>query len=295
MNHQQEPAPQREKFQAYGEYHYDYVYQTEQQGEHTRPPQNTEAAVKKARRRRSQRRISGFYTFLVLLTGLTIALVLVQNYFFRLERVLVIGNETKSNEQVAAVSGLVKGRNMLGIEEEEVAKAIGKDHTLIFKGMQKEYPGVIYLYIEERKVAAAIQWLGVLYLLDDEGMVMEQRTTSTPPDGLPVVTGFKANNIYVGQMLSLRSTSQLEAYKTIIEELQLQLYSEQVSEINLSDPENIYLITREGVTVRLGDDSQMEQKIGTVRTSMAFMRQLGSVTGLLDVTKPTFPTFLAEK
>lgn len=292
MSRQQEQSQQRDEFQAYGEYSYDYVHQPEGQEQPQQAPAG--AAMAKAQKKRSRRKTEGFFKFLIVLTALTVALVIVQERFFRLQYVYVIGNEKKTSQQIAAVSGLVKGRNMLGIEEADIAKAMSKDHTIIFKGMQKEYPGVIYLYIEERNVTAAMQWLGVLYLLDDEGMVMEQRTDSTLPEGLPVVTGFKAGNIYVGQKLTLRSATQLEAYQTIIEELQLQLYTDQVSEINLSDPENIYLITREGVTVRLGDGSQMESKIGSVRTAMAYLRQLGSFSGVLDVTQPQSPTFMPE-
>lgn len=290
MSKQQEQNQQRDEFQAYGEYSYDYVHQPGQE----QSAQPAGASVASARKKRSRRKTEGFFKFLAVLTALTVALVIVQERFFRLQYVYVIGNEKKTSQQIAAVSGLVKGRNMLGIEEEDIAKAMSKDHTIIFKGMQKEYPGVIYLYIEERNVAAAMQWLGVLYLLDDEGMVMEQRTDSTLPEGLPVVTGLKAGNIYVGQKLSLRSATQLEAYQIIIDELEMQLYADQVSEINLSDAENIYLITREGVTVRLGDSSQMESKIGSVRTAMAYLRQLGSFSGVLDVTHPQNPTFMPE-
>lgn len=290
MSKQQEQNQQRDEFQAYGEYSYDYVHQPGQ--EQSAQPAGT--GVASARKKRSRRKTEGFFKFLAVLTVLTVALVIVQDRFFRLQYVYVIGNEKKTSQQIAAVSGLAKGRNMLGIEEEEIAKAMSKDHTIIFKGMQKEYPGVIYLYIEERNVAAAMQWLGVLYLLDDEGMVMEQRTDSTLPEDLPVVTGLKASNIYVGQKLSLRSATQLEAYQIIIDELEMQLYADQVSEINLSDAENIYLITREGVTVRLGDSSQMESKIGSVRTAMAYLRQLGSFSGVLDVTHPKNPTFMPE-
>ena len=87
---------------------------------------------------------------------------------------------------------------MITIEEEDVAEALSKDHTIIFKGMQKEYPNTIYLYIEERKTVAAMQWLGILYTLDREGVVMKESTSSTPPAGMPVVTGFRVSNINVG-------------------------------------------------------------------------------------------------
>ena len=66
----------------------------------------------------------------------------------------------------------------------------------------------------------------------------------------------------------MRSEKQMDAYREIMEELELQMYQSQVAEINLADPGNIYLIMVEGVTVRLGDASYMQAKIGAVRTDM---------------------------
>ena len=174
------------------------------------------------------------------------------------------------------------------------SEALSKDHTIIFKGMQKEYPNTIYLYIEERKTVAAMQWLGILYTLDREGVVMEESTSTTPPAGMPVITGFRVSNINVGQRLTVRSEKQMDAYREIMEELELQMYQSQVAEINLADPSNIYLIMVEGVTVRLGDASYMQAKIGAVRTDMAYLRQLGKTSGILDVTIPEDAKYMPE-
>ena len=246
------------------------------------------------RRAQKRRRTHGFFKFLSLLTALTIGLAVGQQTLFRLETVYVVGNEEKTPQEVVMASGLVRGRNMITIEEEDVAEALSKDHTIIFKGMQKEYPNTIYLYIEERKTVAAMQWLGILYTLDREGVVMKESTSSTPPAGMPVVTGFRVSNINVGQQLLVRSENQMEAYREIMEELELQMYQSQVAEINLADPSNIYLITVEGVTVRLGDASYMQAKIGAVRTDMAYLRQLGKTSGILDVTIPEDAKYMPE-
>jgi len=77
-------------------------------------------------------------------------------------------------------------------------------------------------------------------------------------------------------------------------ELDLQMYASQVSEINLADPENLYLVTAEGVTVRLGDAKYMQAKIGAVRTDMAYLRQLGKKGGILDVTTPEDAKYMPE-
>lgn len=291
---------EHEQFEAYGEYTYEYLRQLgEENGEPPAQPSEAAqeaagAAVQMAKRAHKRRRTHGFFKFLTLLTVLTIALVVGQETLFRLETVYVIGNEQKTPQQVVAASGLVRGRNMISIEEEDVAEAFSKDHTIIFKGMQKEYPNTIYLYIEERKTVAAMQWLGILYTLDGEGIVMKEESGSNIPAGLPLITGLRVSNINVGQQLLVRSPKQLEAYRVILEELQLQMYQSQISEINLSNPENIYLITAEGITVRLGNASYMQAKIGAVRTDMAYLRQLGKTSGILDVTTPEDAKYMPE-
>lgn len=284
---QQQPPEGMESFEAYGEYRYDYQ---PQEGS----PSTAQAAMR-AQRAHQKRKTHGFFKFLLLLTIITIGVIVVQETVFRLETVYVIGNESKTPQQIVTSSGLSRGRNMLGIEEAEIAQKMAKDHTIIFKGMQKEYPNTIYLYIEERKVVAAMQSLGVLYTLDAEGMVMTETHSAILPGGMPLVTGLRDCTAVVGQKLTARNSRQLEAYYEIMNELILQLYTDQISEINLADPDNIYLVTVEGVTVRLGDYGSMRAKIGAVRTDMAYLRQLGKTSGILDVTTPEDGKYMPEE
>ena len=265
-----------ESFEAYGEYQYSYQPQEESL--------SAAEAVERAQKAHAKRKTHVFFRFLLLLAIVTVGVVVAQQTLFRLETVYVIGNEKKTPQQVVISSGLARGHNMLAIEETDVARAMAQDHTIIFKGMQKEYPNTIYLYIQERKTVATMQWLGMLYTLDDQGMVMTEENSAILPAGLPVVTGFKASSVMVGQMLGLRDNSQLEAFQQIMYELEQQMYANQVSGINLSDPENLYLVTLEGVTVRLGNAEYMEGKIGAVRTCMSHLRQLNVNGGILDVT-----------
>ncbi len=268
-----------ESFEAYGEYQYSYQPQED--------AASTAEAADRARKAHAKRKNHLFFRFLLLLAIVTVGVVVAQQTLFRLETVYVIGNQEKTPQQVVIASGLARGQNMLNIEEADVARRMAEDHTIIFKGMQKEYPSTIHLYIEERKTVATMQWLGMLYTLDGQGMVMRMENSSILPRGLPVVTGFKASAVTVGQLLGLKDMKQMEAYQTVMYELNQQIYADQVSEINLADPENIYLVTLEGVTARLGNAEWMEGKIGAVKTCMAYLRQLGKTDGVLDVADVT--------
>lgn len=275
-----------EHFEAYGEYAYDWQAQP--------APQDAAAAAARAKKARARRRSTGFVKILCLLTVIAVIIVVVQEFVLRLETVYVIGNRDKTPQQVVTASGLVRGRNMLGIEEAEVAQSLSRDHTIIFRGMQKEYPNTIYLYVEERRPAAVMQWLGLIYTLDKEGMVMAQKSGQQPPVDLPVVKGFIGSNIHVGKILTLSAQGQLEAYQAIMEELEQQNCADQIVEINLADPENIYLVTPEQVTVRAGGAEYMRAKIGSVNTVMAQLRQWGETGGILDVTTPEKPKYRPE-
>ena len=101
------PEIERERFEAYGEYTYDYLHaQDGDAGDAQAPAQPSVQAVRRAQKRR---RTHGFFKFLGLLTVLTIGLAVGQQTLFRLETVYVVGNVEKTPQEVVMASGLVRG------------------------------------------------------------------------------------------------------------------------------------------------------------------------------------------
>ena len=299
-----QPKDVLDQFEAYGEYSYAYRHAADQKRKHHqmdepdhRPMEEAKAPAEEIpeeeleetrspeeqARLRSRAITSRVIVLLAIVVGVIIVL---QSTVFRLTRVYVYGNVNKSAQEIAAASGLVKGLNIFAITEDEVKRNLSKDHTIIFKGIQKDYPNTIYLYIAEREAVAATQWLGLLYTLDASGMVMDETNTTDKPADMPTVMGLIVTNIHVGQMLEVRDPEQLNAYYDIMSELGLQYYTDQVREINLTDPEDIYLLIANGISVRLGDRTVMRAKIGALRTDIAYLQQLGKTAGVLDVTTP---------
>ena len=290
------PELEQEEFQAYGEYSYAYLHEKNagQDGEEAHDLPSAAAKVERVKRARKRKRTSGFFKLLAILTALTVFLIVLLETVFRLETVYVIGNQDRTPQQVVLASGLTKGVSIFSIRQEDVAKAMEADHTLVLKGMQIEYPSTVYLYVEERYAVAVMRWLGNQYELDGEGMVMSESGDMALPEGMPLITGFRVTSAHVGQLLSVRSQKQTRVYHDLMEELDLQLCRDQVTEINLSTTDNYYLITKEGVTVRLGDGNYLRAKVGAFRTYMAYLRQLGKSSGMLDVSIPEDAKFLPE-
>jgi hypothetical protein len=70
-------------------------------------------------------------------------------------------------------------------------------------------------------------------------------------------------------------------------ELNKQKYASHVTEIRLNNPENIYMVTADGISVRLGRPTDLKRKIQAVRTAEAYLRALDEHAGVLDVNEPT--------
>jgi cell division protein FtsQ len=229
--------------------------------------------------------------FLVIVSA---ALIITQSVVFRLKTVYVIGNKSVSAEHIAALSGLARGENIFAVTEDEVRDAMQEDHWIILNHLVKKYPNEIYLFVDEREIVASMQYLGIEYTLDINGMVMEEYSDMNYAGNVPTVTGFSISNAAVGEYLSVRSDAQMIAYSSIVSELTIQRYANHIVSINVSDPEYISMLTTDGMTVQLGNSDYMRAKIGAMRTDIAYLQQLGKTSGFLDVTVPEDGKFRQE-
>ena len=241
--------------------------------------------------RRSNKTITRLVVFLVIIS---IALIVLQTIVFRLKNVYIIGNQTIAADHIAGLSGLVKGENIFSVSEDKVRRNLEEDHWIVLNHMYKQYPGEVYLFIGERQVIATMQWLGIQYTLDIDGMVLEEYSDMNYRGMVPTVYGFSVTNATVGEFLTVRAKDQLIAYSSIVSELTIQRYEDQIQSINVSDPDSLSLLTKNNITVQLGNSDYIRAKIGAMRTDIAYLQQLGETSGVLDVTTPEDGKFRRE-
>ena len=241
--------------------------------------------------RRSNRLI---FRLIALLLIISILLILLQSLLFRVKTVYIIGADLQAPEHIAALSGLVRGENIVKVSESKVRKNLASDHWITLLHLYKRYPSDVYLIVSERKVASSMQWLGIEYTLDIDGMVLEEYSDMDYTGNLPVVYGFKVGNVTVGEILSVRNERQLIAYSSIVSELSIQRYIEKIASINVSEPNALTLLTKSGITVQLGNCDYMRAKIGALRADIDYLQQVGKTSGVLDVSLPEDAKFKRE-
>ena len=237
------------------------------------------------------RKRAGVRTVILTLILICAVAVLLNESILQVRHIAVVGNRDITWDEVVTAAGLDGGVSYFALDEEKIAAGINANRYLIFEKMEKAFPGSVAIYVKERVARANVQVMGVTYLLDDEGMVLE-RIGATLPDGdLVNVTGFQAKEVRVGSIIVPGTKEQMEAYELLMEEIELQGFSDQVSELNLSNPDSLYLITTDSNTAHLGDTSELRAKIGTVRAVVNKLREMGKYGGVIEASVPAVATY----
>ena len=97
----------------------------------------------------------------------------------------------------------------------------------------------------------------------------------------------------MGRKIVSESSARLRAYTALIEEMSLQGCLEQISVLNLADVDNILLVTTDGYTVQLGEQTDLRAKIGAMRAVRLKLIELGKEKGTINVADdPVHPTYM---
>ncbi|MBE5787839.1 MAG: FtsQ-type POTRA domain-containing protein [Clostridiales bacterium] len=222
---------------------------------------------------------------MILLLALAVGLILNASVF-RIRSVEVVGLVNVKWEDVIRSAGLEGSVGYFSLNEKKIEAGINQNRYLIYKGMEKVFPSYLSIFVEERIPLADVQSMGVTYQLDAYGMVLERDGTVQPTGKRVLITGFQAREVLVGHIIVPGTAAHMEAYLGLMEELQLQNWLGEVSELNLSNPESLYLITKDGYTVHLGNAVNLRAKIGTVRGVVEKLREMRREGGVIEASVP---------
>ena len=228
---------------------------------------------------RQQKRRFLFLLFIICLA----AAVYFSSSLFVVREIEVEGLQTLDSAQVVRQSGLELGGSIFRVDQEKVRQNMARMGLVEFQGLETRLPDTVVLRVSERTPAALISYLGVVLLIGEDGCMMKQMDNMGDYD-LPVLSGLKITQYQVGRKVASSVEGQVDAALSILKEMRAQSLMDQVSELNVQDLDNIYLVTRTGLHVKLGDATMLHDKLVWMRGVVAQLQSEGITTGVLDVS-----------
>lgn len=229
-------------------------------------------------------------TMAVLTIGVIAALLVIMcSQVFVVRDVMVVGNRNLLREEVVTQSGVEIGDNLLSISSQKLRERLEQNRYIEYLSHGFDYRGTLTIRINERLGMAVVNELGLYYVLDEDGMVLEVAGSAYPVEVAgPRVTGFKTDpnsRITVGERLPVHDRAQLEGMQLVLSAMEETNMLARTSLLDVSNMENMYIMTAEGSKVVLGDTSDMRTKLLIAREVLSVREARGDLRGAkIDVS-----------
>lgn len=209
---------------------------------------------------------------------------------FRVRDIAVKGIETVPYDDVirtVRIGGLRVGANMPSIDPERVKAAVEDDYRIVYRDLILDYHNrTALLVVSERKSMAIIELYGALYMISEDGYVMDAYTGDPNELHMPKVTGLNVQSARPGQRL-INASAALSALRVLLYELERQNMLDTVTEINVNDTNDIRMYTQEGRTIIIGDSTDLMRKINSARTAIHTLWSISTAGGeTVNVSNP---------
>lgn len=225
----------------------------------------------------------------VVVAALAALTVLAFSRVFIVRDVMVVGNRTLLKEEVVAQSGVKPGDRYLAITPGKLRQRLEANRYIEYLGHDFDYRGTLTIRINERLGMAVVSALGLYYVIDDSGMVLECTGNEYPVDVAgPRVTNLSLDEgarIVVGDMLPVHDGAQMQEMENILTELDEVGLLARASELNMKNADNLYVMTQEGAKIELGDAQGLRVKLLIAREVLIAREEAGDLQGAkIDVS-----------
>jgi cell division protein FtsQ len=175
---------------------------------------------------------------------------------FGLKEVVVEGNQSLRSAEIIRLTGVVPGTNIFLIDEEQILSRLYLHPQVGSAEIVRKLPNQLVVRVAERVPCALLPVPGGFMVIDSKAIYL-MRVGSMVEVNRPVITGCEIQDILPGQALT---TALLLEFLPVLERMDVQAV-QLISEINLSRPEYLRIVTLDGVEIRVGTLDHLRENL----------------------------------
>ena len=210
-------------------------------------------------------------------------------YVFQVTQIEVSGSGVFSAEEIVQLSGVQLGQNMFAVTKSQVEQGLAQEPMVVVERVERRWPSTVVIHVSERSVMAAVQYDGQYLLIAEDGMVLD---IGAQAQGAFAVTGLGVTGAAKGAVLTGPSAYEMRVLTQVAQRAAASAVADKLTTLDMTDPTMMNLSTSIGVTIRLGNDDNLEQKFVWIDTLLPRLEQEGRRYGTLDVSGTSGASFI---
>lgn len=220
------------------------------------------------------------YFLPILFTSFLLVLWIISLHFFSLQKTKVLGTEHTSPEEVSLILEKYQGKALLELPKREVSHSLQALKWVKEVRLFSLFPHTLLINIKERTPLLAIPYQDALYLVDEEGMVIDRtREKGDLPllctDVVPII----------GEKLGIPNFGGIVDCIKMMEESK----GIRLKEIHFPVGGEFYIIINEGLKVIMGEPIKLRQKIGILEVILSRIPQIEKRVVYVNLSCPDAP------
>lgn len=249
-------------------------------------------ARSRSNRRRRRGRFGGLLKLFAILIAMA-AIVYALALFFRMDHIVVTGNERYTEKEVLEASGLETGGNLYFLNKFDVKEVIFATLPYVEEvRIYRKLPDTLLIELRECAAVAGIESEGGIWLISDQGKLLE--LTDSLPAGCPLIRG--------GQLLEPVPTRQTDfgeeaAFRgnvvlTLLREAEDRGMRDKLGVIDMSDDACLSFGYLGRFTVRMPWTADVGYKLVSLSTVVDYLEN--NETGVIDLMTEGKASFIPE-
>ena len=215
---------------------------------------------------------------------MAVAIVAALTLFFKVEEVVVSGNDRYSAEEIIEVSGVEQGDNLILMDKYRMAEKLYTKLPYITEvRINRKLPDVLMIEVVETRAVAVIKGGSSNWLMDSHGKLLEVIGSAAVKNYLSL-EGLTAVDPAISGTLTLGEESPISADRLLelMAELEKRGMLEKTSVLNAADPEYMVLTYDDRFRVEMFYDADFAFKLNCLQAAVAQLEP--NETGIIRMT-----------
>lgn len=216
---------------------------------------------------------------LMLLIMMVAGFMIINSAYFIVGTVVVGGNKYISSDEVLQIAAIPEPVNIFRLRTNEIKRRLSADLRIASVEVIRKFPCTIVINVQERQPLAYIANAYGFVELDQQGVVLATYKNLKQLN-LPMLTGIRLDTEYIGDTVNNANIKGILPYLALLDEHTLN----NLSEINIKNPEKLVAYTTNSIQVRLGNTERMEEKAKLTQDILAEIYNKKMIVEYIDLT-----------
>lgn len=209
---------------------------------------------------------------------------------FSVKKIEVLGSTRFDKGYIVKKSELDLNKNIYLLSKKNMKEKLLENPYIKNVEISVEFPSTLKVAINERVEVAALQYQGKYVLIDEEGVALRVEEDIKKADK-PLFSGVKLTRVQLGQPTGIKEKEIFKSISRFINAAENARIISNISEINIKDKNNIFILTTQGIQVLIGKGENLEYKFLELNQILLNLYSKNITTGIIDMRFNGYPVY----